>query len=424
MATQTDPTRYTPFFRYRAGRLHVESLSMETIAEKFGTPTYVYSRAAIEAAWRRFDRALDSVPHTVCYSVKANSNLSVLRLMARLGSGFDIVSGGELYRLRRIGVSGDRIVFSGVGKSSEEIRDALRADIRIFNVESEAELEAVAREASRLRRIAPCALRVNPDVGAGGHPHISTGRRIHKFGVDWERAIAVYRAGLRMPSIRWQGVAAHIGSQVLSLQPFRRALERLGGLVEELRRAGIEMKWLDIGGGLGVRYTAEHPPEVAAYGKVVAAAARKYRCHLLVEPGRAIVGPAGVLLTRVLYRKTNHGRTFVVVDAAMNDLIRPALYGAVHPITAARQPRAGARSIRAEIVGPVCETGDSFLSDWPLPADVESGDLLAIWSAGAYGFAQSSNYNSRRRVAEVLAEGRRPRLIRRRETYLDLIRGE
>lgn len=424
MARLPDPTAYTPFYRYRRGQLHVENAPVGALAKKFGTPAYVYSRAAIEAAWRQFDRALAAVPHTVCYSVKANSNLSILRLMARLGSGFDIVSGGELYRLRRIGVPGERIVFSGVGKSREEIREALRAGIRLFNVESEAELETVADEAGRLRRVAPCALRVNPDVGAGGHPHISTGRRIHKFGVDWEKALGVYRRGLRMPAIRWEGVAAHIGSQVLTLEPFRRALDRLAGLVGELRRAGVEARWLDIGGGLGVRYTAERPPEVAAYGKQVAATARKLGCHLLVEPGRAIVGPAGVLLTRAIYRKTNHGRTFVVVDAAMNDLIRPALYGAIHPITTARKPMRGTRQMRAEIVGPVCETGDSFLSHWPLPADVQSGDLLAIWGTGAYGFVQSSNYNSRRRVAEVLVEGARPRLIRRRESYLELTRGE
>jgi len=419
-----DPTSYTPFFRYRDGRLHAEDVALDRIAARVGTPVYVYSRAAIESAWTRFDRAFASAPHMVCYSVKANSNLSILRALGRLGSGFDIVSAGELDRLRRAGVAGRRIVFSGVGKTREEIREGLRAGILLFNVESDAELESLAEEAARRGVVASAALRVNPDVGAGAHPHISTGRRAHKFGVDWERAIDVYRAGLGMRSIRWRGVTAHIGSQILSLDPFRRALGRLSTLVGALRRMGVSIEYLDFGGGLGVRYGGERPPDFRDYGKLVAGTARKLGCRLLLEPGRAIVGPAGVLLTRAVYRKENRGKKFVVVDAAMNDLMRPALYGAVHPVTTVRRPGARERWSVADIVGPVCETGDSFLADWPVPDGIAPGDLFALWGAGAYGSALSSNYNSRRRPAEVLVDGGRFRVIRRRESYADLVKGE
>lgn len=422
MATP-DPSRYTPFFAYRGGRLHAEQVPLEAVAARVGTPVYVYSRAAVEAAWRQFDRACSPVAHTVCYSVKANSNLAILTALARLGSGFDIVSGGELERLRRIGVGGNRIVFSGVGKTREEIREALRAGILLFNVESEAELEALAEEASRKTMTAPAALRVNPDVSAGAHPHISTGRRVHKFGIDWQRAMEVYRAGARMPAIRWRGLTAHIGSQVLALDPFRRALARLAILVDRLRSEGVSIDFLDIGGGLGVRYAGERPPAVRAYGSLVAGAARRLRCHLLLEPGRALVASAGILLARVLYEKRNGGKTFLVVDAGMNDLMRPALYGACHPATAVRRIPRGEKRRRVDIVGPVCETGDSFLSGWPMP-ELEPGELVALWGAGAYGFALSSNYNSRRRAAEVLVEGRRFRVVRRRESYADLVRGE
>ncbi len=418
-----NPTLYTPFYRYRGDRLHVEGVPLERIAERVGTPSYVYSRAGIETAWRRFDRALGGAPHLVCYSLKANSNLSIVKLLARLGSGFDIVSGGELDRLRRAGVPGDRIVFSGVGKTREEIREALRAGILLFNVESEAELDALAAEASRRRVVAPAALRVNPDIGAGAHPHISTGRRVHKFGVEWDRAPAVYRAGLSMGSIRWRGVTAHIGSQILTLDPFRRALGRLAGLVENLRREGVNIEYLDIGGGLGVRYARENPPELGSYGKLLAGVGRRLNCRMLVEPGRAIVAQAGVLLTRVVYRKESGGKTFLIIDAGMNDQMRPALNGAVHPVTTIRRPDRRGRGICADIVGPVCETGDAFVADWPMP-DVGAGELLAIWGAGAYGFSLASSYNSRPRPAEVLVEKNRFRVIRRRETYSDLVRGE
>ena len=422
-----DPADFTPFFSRRAGALRCERVSVERIAAQVGTPAYVYSRAAITAAYRALDRAFTGtrgIPHTICYSVKANSNLSVLRLLAELGAGFDIVSGGELERLRRAGVSPKKIVFSGVGKTREEIRDALRAGILLFNVESAAELEILAAQAARLKKIAAAGIRVNPDVQAGGHPHIATGHHRHKFGVDWHDARRLYLAHKDSRWIRWQGISAHIGSQILSAAPFRSAIARLAAYVRELRRAGIALKYLDFGGGIGVRYADESPLDLRAYAAAVSRAIRPLGCHLLLEPGRVIVGQAGVLLMRVLYTKTNHGKTFVVVDAAINDMLRPALYGAIHPITRCRgglQARPTAR--RVDIVGPVCETGDCFLQDWPL-GNVESGDLLVLWGAGAYGMVAASNYNSRPRAPEILVDGSRFRVIRRRESLTDLVRGE
>jgi diaminopimelate decarboxylase len=420
-----DPASYTPGFSYRGSRLFCEGVSVEDVARKFGTPAYLYSRASIEQAYRRMDSAFGALPHTICYAMKANSNLSILRIFAKLGAGFDIVSGGEFYRLRRIGVPGSRIVFSGVGKSREEIREALRARILLFNVESPAELELLAGEASRLRVRAAASIRVNPDVKAGGHPHIATGQHTHKFGIDWETARALYLKYRDSRWIDWQGISAHIGSQILSLGPHRRAFSRLAGFVRELRRAGIALRYLDGGGGLGIRYTSEDPPEKSAWAAELARIVRPLGFHLLVEPGRSLIGPAGVLLTRVMYTKQNRGKNFVIVDAAMNDFIRPVLYDATHPITPARRtsgPASGG-STRADIVGPVCESGDRFLQDWPL-GNVAPEDVLVLWGAGAYGTVQTSNYNSRPRPAEILVEGKRARVIRRRESRADLIRGE
>ena len=416
-----DPVRYTSGFSYRGSRLFCEGVPVEKVAEQVGTPAYLYSHASIEQAFRRMDSAFGSLPHTICYAVKANSNLGILRVFAGLGSGFDIVSGGELYRLRRIGVPGSRIVFSGVGKSREEIREALRARILLFNVESPAELDLLASEASRLRVRAAASIRVNPDVEAGGHPHISTGHHRHKFGIDWDVARSLYARNRASRWIEWQGISAHIGSQILTLAPYRRAVARLAGFVRDLGRAGITLRYIDCGGGLGIRYTAEQPPDTAAYAAVLARAVRPLGCHLLIEPGRSLAGPAGVILMRVLYTKQNRGRTFVVVDAAMNDFMRPALYGATHPIT--RAQRGSGTLARADVVGPVCESGDCFVQDWPL-GKVASGDLLVLWGAGAYGFVEASNYNSRPRPAEVLVTGRRVRVIRRRESRADLVRGE
>jgi diaminopimelate decarboxylase len=429
-----DPAHFTPRFSFArepgdAGRgcgatLHCEDVPVERIAQKCGTPVYVYSGAAIEASYRTFDRAFRRLPHTLCYAVKANSNLSLLALLARLGSGFDIVSGGELFRLCRAGISPQRVVFSGVGKTREEIREALRAGVLLLNVESEAELELLASEASRMRRVASAAIRVNPDVEAGAHKHIATGRHHHKFGVDWRVARRLYLAYKNSRHIRWQGISAHIGSQILSVEPYRRAVRRLANYYRELGRGGIALRLLDLGGGFAVRYFDEHPPSIKAYAQAILPEVRKLGCRLLLEPGRAIVGSAGILLTRVLYTKPSPqaGKHFVIVDAAMNDFIRPALYDAVHPVTYTGA-RPGGRRVTVDVVGPVCETGDCFLTDWPMELP-RSGDLLALWGAGAYGSVAASNYNTRPRPAEVLVEGYRFRVIRRRETRSDLIRGE
>ncbi len=364
-----DPVTYTSGFSYRGSRLFCEGVPVDEIAAQHGTPAYLYSHASIAQAYRRMDSAFGSLPHTICFAVKANSNLGILGAFAALGSGFDIVSGGELYRLRRIGVPGNRIVFSGVGKTREEIREALRARILLFNVESAAELDLLAAEASRLRVKASASIRVNPDVEAGGHPKISTGHHRHKFGIDWESARGLYLQHKASRWIEWQGISAHIGSQILTLTPYRRALARIAGFVRDLRSAGIALKYLDCGGGLGIRYTAEQPPEMTAYAAELARAVRPLGCHLLIEPGRSLIGPAGVLLMRVLYTKLNRGKTFVIVDGAMNDFMRPALYGATHPITRAHRTSGTLTSgtlSRADVVGPVCESGDCFVEDWPL----------------------------------------------------------
>ncbi len=439
-----DPSRYTPQYAYRSlGRgsskaevLHCEDVSLPRIADEIGTPAYVYSRASIESAYRLLDRSFGSIPHSICYAVKANSSLAILRVLVRLGSSFDIVSGGELDRLRRLGVPGRRIVFSGVGKSRDEIRDALRypgsrpgrGGILLFNIESAAELEVFLDEAAR--HVAAggekpsAAIRVNPDVVAGGHPHISTGQHHHKFGIDWLDARRLYLAHADSRSFTWRGISTHIGSQILSVAPYRQALSRVAGYVRDLARNGVSLETVDIGGGLGIRYTDEKPVVPATFARALSTIVRPLGCRLLIEPGRALVGPAGVLLTRVLYVKETRGKKFVIVDAAMNDLIRPVLYDALHPITPAVRVGTSEKTREpVDVVGPVCESGDFLARDLSLP-EVESGDLLVVWAAGAYGFVQSSNYNSRRRPAEILVEGRRFRVARSRQTYDDLVRGE
>jgi diaminopimelate decarboxylase len=438
-----DPVSFTPNFSWKGTRkspargeaVVCEGVPLVDIADKLGTPTYVYSRAAIDDAHHELHRGLGALPHTLCFAVKSNGNLAILKHVAKMGNGFDVVSGGELLLLQNIGVRGDRIVFSGVGKTREEIREALRypppgsggrGGILLFNIESEAELESLLEESARHGKrggtLPAVSIRVNPDVRAGGHPHIATGRHEHKFGLDWEEARRLYRAHQNSKWMRWQGISVHIGSQILTLDPFRRALSRLAGYVGELRKTGISLKYLDFGGGLGVRYTKERPPSRDAYARMVSRMVRPLGLHLLLEPGRTIIGPAGVLVTRVLYVKENRGKKFVVVDAAMNDLMRPALYGAIHPITRVTRGKGNAKPRqRVDIVGPVCETGDCFLHGWPLD-EVAAGDVLAIWVAGAYGMSQASNYNARCRPAEVLVAGSHPRLIRRRETPQDLLR--
>jgi diaminopimelate decarboxylase len=418
-----DPSRFTPHFQRLRGALFCEGVSLDALAQRVSTPAYVYSRRSIEDSYRGFRRGFRAVPHTICYAVKANSNLALLRILAKLGSSFDIVSGGELYLLRKIGVPGKKIVFSGVGKTREEIREGLRAGILLFNVESAAELEILSQEAARLRVSAPAALRVNPDVEAGGHRHIRTGHHRHKFGIDLAVAAKLYLDWRDAPSIHWRGVSMHLGSQILGVPAFHRAAQRLAKFVRNLRARGVHLDFVDCGGGYGVQYSSERPPALAQYARALAPVARALNCRLLIEPGRRIVGPSSVLLTRVIYTKSNRGKTFVVVDAGMNDFIRPALYDALHPITQVRAPAKAAAIRSVDIVGPVCETGDCFLKDWPL-SDPQPGDLLAIWGAGAYGFVMTSQYNARPRPAEILVEGRNFRIIRRRESRADLTRGE
>jgi len=422
-ASPIDPTKFTPQFHWQGGNLLCERMSLAKIAERHGTPIYVYSRAAIEGNYRAYCSALRGLTATICYSVKANSNLSILKLLAKQGSGFDIVSAGELYRLRCAGISPRRVVFSGVGKTREEIRGALRAGILLFNVESEAELEVLQDEATRLRKRAPVAIRVNPDVQAGGHRHIATGRHQHKFGLDWPAARRLYQTHRNSQWLEWKGISAHVGSQILDLDSVRRELKRLVEFVGGLRRDGISLSYIDIGGGLGIRYALEKPPSISQFAGIVTRALKPLGCHVLLEPGRSIVGPAGVLLMRVIHTKVNRGKNFVVVDAGMNDFIRPALYSADHPVTPVRRSKSRSRIIRVDIVGPVCESGDCFLHDWPIE-EVHAGDVLALWGAGAYGFVEASNYNSRPRGAEILVSGNSSKIIRRRESRHDLVRGE
>jgi diaminopimelate decarboxylase len=430
-----DPATFTPHFAWKNGRVgrnvFCEGLSLQEIASRFGTPTYVYSCRAIADAFDELEHGLSAVPHRVCFAVKANGNLSILKLLAQRGCGFDIVSAGELDHLGRIGVRGDRIVFSGVGKTREEIRAALRfkpsgksvPGILQFNIESAPELEILLVEASRSGSVPGVSLRINPDVKAGGHPHISTGLHQHKFGLSWPEARALYLAQRSARHIRWQGISAHIGSQILDLAPFQQALQLLAGYLLDLKKQGIVLKYLDFGGGLGVRYTNERPISRTAYARMIARMIKPLGIGLLLEPGRSIIAPAGVLLSRVIYTKRNSRKSFVIIDAAMNDLARPILYDAPHLITSVRRnEHVGAKTrARVDVVGPVCETGDSFLQDWPL-GEVSSGDLVAIWTAGAYGMVQASNYNGRCRPAEVLVSGNRATLIRRRETQDDLLR--
>jgi diaminopimelate decarboxylase len=431
-----DPAAYTPQFAWKgrggAREVFCEGVSLAAIAARFGTPTYVYSECAIGDAFEEFERGLRRVPHLVCFAVKANGNLSLLRLLARRGSGFDIVSGGELEHLGHIGVAGSRIVFSGVGKTREEIRGALgykakRTDapgILQFNVESTSELEVLVEEVARRRgrgasAVPGVSIRVNPDVKAGGHPHISTGLSQHKFGVAWNEARKLYLEYAKSPHIRWQGISSHIGSQIVELGPFREALQRLAGYLLDLKRAGMALRYLDIGGGLGVRYSGKKQIARAAYTRMVLETVRGLGVGVLLEPGRSIVAESAVLLSKVIYTKRNGAKSFVIVDAAMNDLARPALYDAPHLITRVRGDGASGRK-RVDVVGPVCETGDRFLEGWPL-GPVKAGDVVAIWGAGAYGMVQSSNYNGRCRPAEVLVSGKAARVIRRRETVRDLL---
>ncbi len=407
-------------FNYRDGELFAEGVGLSALAERFGTPTYVYSRAHIEAQYRSYTDALQGTSHLVCFAVKANSNLGVLNVLARLGAGFDIVSGGELERVLAAGGRADRVVFSGVGKTRADMRRALEVGVHCFNVESTEELERLAQVAAEMGVRAPVSLRVNPDVDAGTHPYISTGLKENKFGIAIADAEEVYIRAAQLPSLDVVGVDCHIGSQLTSLEPFLDALDRILMLVDRLGDCGILLQHLDLGGGLGVRYRDEEPPLAGDYIKAVRERLGDRDLALVFEPGRHIVANAGVLLTRVEYLKHTEHKDFAIVDAAMNDLIRPALYQAWMDVSAVR-PRAG-EPRHYDVVGPICETGDFLAKDRAL--NLAEGDLLAVRSAGAYGFVMSSNYNTRGRCAEVLVDGDRAFEVRRRETVAELFAGE
>jgi diaminopimelate decarboxylase len=434
-----DPQQRPPGFTYLSNReghreLHADAVPLSRLAEEFGTPLYVYSETTIRERYQQFDEAFQGCEHTVCYSVKANSNLSVLRLLARLGAGFDIVSGGELQRVLeaphsgrapvRSGLRRAAVVFSGVGKLREEVDQALRAGILLFNIESLSELELLAARATHLRKRAQFAVRVNPDVAAKTHPYISTGLHEHKFGVPWRDAPQLYRRGTTERWLDAAGVSVHIGSQITVPAPFRASMERVASLVRSLRGSGLKIRFVDAGGGLGIAYedrgTRDFQAQVQRYARALIEPLKDLGVHLLLEPGRAVIAPAGVLVTRVAYCKRNERKRFIVVDAAMNDLIRPALYGAYHEIVPVFAKKGSRRTEKADIVGPICETGDFFARDREI-SPVQEGDLLAILDAGAYGMSLASNYNSRPRPAEVLVAGKRVRLVRRRESMGDLL---
>ncbi|OOZ36094.1 diaminopimelate decarboxylase [Solemya velesiana gill symbiont] len=408
-------------FQYRGDRLYAEEVPLDKIAETYGTPCYAYSRATLERHWHAFDNAFEGHPHLVCFAVKANSNLAVLNLLARLGSGFDIVSVGELERVLAAGGDPGKVLFSGVGKRADEMRRALEVGIRCFNVESAAELERLDQVAGEMGVRAPVALRVNPDVDAKTHPYISTGLKENKFGVDIDQALEVYRRAAELPNLEISGVDCHIGSQLTQVEPFLDALDRLMALVETLESEGIHIDHLDLGGGLGIRYTDEQPPEPAEYAQAMADRLGEVKYEIFIEPGRAIAGNAGVLLTRVEYLKHTEQKDFALIDAAMNDLLRPTLYQAHQEIIPVVNDNSGQMGTY-DLVGPICETGDFLGKERKL--SLAEGDLLAVRSSGAYGFTMSSNYNTRPRVPEVMVDGDQVHLVRKRETIEELYRDE
>src|SRR5262245_58405420 len=408
------------YFEYRAGELHCEGIPLRKIADEVGTPAYIYSEQTLRRHVRVFDEAFQSVPHLICYAVKANSNIHILRQFHNWGTGFDIVSGGELFRVLRAGGSPQRVIFAGVGKTAEEIQYALDAGILFFNVESSAELELIHTIARGMHRRAPVSIRANPDVDPRTHPYISTGMQKHKFGVSLSDAKQLYRNARELPNIDVVGVQCHIGSQITDIAPFQEALASLREFILELRTEGFALKYLDFGGGLGISYTTEEPPSPQSYGAAVAAATKDLGLTVILEPGRVIVGNAGILLSRVLLKKNQGAKKFLIVDAGMNDLIRPALYGSHHqlwPVHTRNEKEI------VDVVGPVCESADFIAKDRDV-AVLKPGELLAVMSAGAYGFSLSSNYNSRPRAAEVLVNGDEYQVIRKRETYEDLVRLE
>jgi len=409
------------YFEYKNDELFAEQVSVQSIAEQFGTPCYVYSRATLERHWHAFDSALAKIPHLICYAVKANSNIGVLNILARLGSGFDIVSVGELERVLAAGGEAGKIVFSGVAKRADEIQRALQVGIHCFNVESESELYRINEVARQLNMQAPISLRVNPDVDAQTHPYISTGLKENKFGIAIEDAIKIYKIANDLLNLQIRGVDCHIGSQLISIEPFVDALKRVLVLLDNLKSEGIEVQHIDIGGGLGIRYQDETPPAPDEYANALSALLANHNYNVIMEPGRAIAGNAGILVTQVEHLKHNSDRHFAIVDAGMNDLIRPALYSAWQAIVPVK-PHINGQNYKYDVVGPICETGDFLGKQREL--NLLEGDLLAIRSAGAYGFGMSSNYNSRGRAAEVIVDGESVHLVRDRERVEDLFTNE
>ncbi|GAJ78024.1 diaminopimelate decarboxylase [Vibrio sp. JCM 18905] len=407
------------YFNYQDdGQLWAEDVPLQALAEQYGTPLYVYSRATLERHWKAFDSAVGQHPHLVCYAVKANSNLGVLNALARLGSGFDIVSGGELERVIAAGGDPKKVVFSGVGKTPAEMKRALELGIKCFNVESEPELERLNKVAGELGVIAPISLRINPDVDAKTHPYISTGLRDNKFGIAFDRAPDVYKFAQSLPNLNVQGIDCHIGSQLTNIDPFIDATDRLLALIDDLKAQGINIRHLDVGGGLGVVYRDELPPQPSDYAKALLGRLENHQdLELIFEPGRAIAANAGILLTRVEFLKHTEHKNFAIIDAAMNDLMRPALYQAWQDIVPV-SPRTGGEAQTYDLVGPICETGDFLGKDRALV--LQEGDLLAVRSAGAYGFVMSSNYNTRTRAAEVMVDGKQSHLVRQREELTSL----
>lgn len=408
-------------FNYLEQELWCEQVPVRAIAEKVGTPFYLYSYRTLKNHFHVFDQAFAEIPHIICFAAKSNSNIAILRIFIAEGGGVDIVSGGELYRAIQAGVDPRKVVYSGVGKRLDEIEYALKAGILMFNVESFQELAEIHTCAQRLGRKAGIALRVNPDVDSQTHPYISTGLKENKFGVTIEKSIEAYREARKMPWLDIKGVSCHIGSQVTKISPFVDALDRLKKLIHLLRKEGIDTRYLDLGGGLGITYREEQPPHPVEYAKAIIGATKGMNCTLIFEPGRVIVGNAGILVTKVLYTKTNEEKNFVIVDAGMNDLIRPSLYNSYHQIQPVMKQKR--KTVQADVVGPICESGDYLAKGRDLP-EFERGELVAVMSAGAYGFTMSSNYNSRPRVAEVLVKGSRSYVIRRREMYSDIVKGE
>jgi len=410
-------------FEYKNGEYHCEEMSLSKIAEEVGTPFYCYSNATFRRHYDVFDKAFTGIEHLICFAVKANSNIAILRLLAQAGGGADIVSGGELFRAQKAGVDPQKIVYAGVGKSRAEIRAALEADILMFNVESSQELMALDAVAAEMGVMARVAIRVNPDVDPQTHPYISTGLKQNKFGIEIESAVEEYKRAAAMGNIEVVGMHKHIGSQLTQVSPFVDALEKTLALIDRLSEEGISIRYLDMGGGLGITYDDETPPEPADLAAQVIPMLEGRNLTLVFEPGRVIAGNAGALVTRVLYTKVNDAKTFFIVDAAMNDLARPSLYGSYQGVTPVDESVNGRKKVPADVVGPICESGDFLAKDRVLPA-FKQDDLMAVMSAGAYGFTMSSNYNSRRRVAEVLVNGDRYDVIRERESMESLIQGE